>query len=58
MKALFDFAAQLSVREPAGSALAFQDVVIHLELFPANGGAQQAFRLTRIARPSQRGPRY
>ncbi len=43
----------------AGSALAFQDAVVHLEVFPATGGSQQeqASRPTRIARPSQRGPR-
>ncbi len=43
----------------AGSALAFQDAVVHLEVFPATGGSQleQASRPTRIARPSHRGPR-
>jgi hypothetical protein len=41
----------------AGSALVFQDAVVHLEVFPANGGSQQASRPTRIVRPSDRGPR-
>jgi hypothetical protein len=40
-----------------GSALAFEEVVVHLEVFPANGGTHQASRSSRIARPSQRGPR-
>jgi len=42
----------------AGSALICEEVVVHLELFPANGGgAQQAYRPSPFARPSQRGPR-
>jgi hypothetical protein len=41
-----------------GSALAHEDVVIHLEVFPSEGQAQQAYGHTRIARPSQRGPRH
>jgi hypothetical protein len=40
-----------------GSALAFEEAVVHLEVFPANGGAHQFSRSSRIARPSQRGPR-
>ncbi len=40
-----------------GSALALDEVVVHLEVFPVNGGAQQVSRPTRIARPSRRGPR-
>ena len=40
-----------------GSALAFEEAVVHLEVFPANGGAHQSSRSSRIARPSQRGPR-
>jgi hypothetical protein len=40
----------------AGSALAFQDAVVHLEVFPADGASQRAPRPSRIVRPSQRGP--
>jgi hypothetical protein len=41
-----------------GSALAFQDVVVHLEVFPSDGQARRASGHTRMAGPSQRGPRY
>jgi len=38
-----------------GSALAHEEVVVHLEVFPSNGQSRQAYGHTRIARPSQRG---
>jgi len=41
-----------------GSALALEDVVVHLQLFPSNGQSRQAHGFTRMAGPSQRGPRY
>ena len=40
-----------------GSALALEEVVVHLEVFPNNGQARQAHGYTRMAGPSQRGPR-
>ena len=40
-----------------GSALAHEEVVVHLEVFPSDGQSQQAYGHTRIARPSQRGHR-
>jgi hypothetical protein len=40
-----------------GSALALEEVVVHLEVFPSNGQARQAQGYTRMAGPSQRGPR-
>ena len=38
-------------------ALALEEVVVHLEVFPSNGHARQAHGYTRMAGPSQRGPR-
>jgi len=43
--------------ERIGSALTHEDVVVHLEMFPSEGQSRQAYGHTRMARPSQRGPR-
>jgi hypothetical protein len=40
-----------------GSALAHEEVVVHLEVFPSDGQSREAHGRTRIARPSQRGLR-
>jgi hypothetical protein len=40
-----------------GSALVFEEVVVHLEVFPSDGQSRQAFAYTRMAGPSRRGPR-
>jgi hypothetical protein len=39
-----------------GSALAHEEVVVHLEVFPSDGHSREAYEHTRIARPSQRKP--
>jgi len=40
-----------------GSALALEEVVVHLEVIPSNGQAREAHGHTRMAGPSQRGLR-
>jgi len=51
-------APELPTLDRVGSALALEDVVVHLQLFPSNGQSRQAHGFTRMAGPSQRGPRY
>ena len=40
-----------------GSALALEEVVVHLEVIPSNGQVREAHGHTRMAEPSQRGLR-
>jgi hypothetical protein len=45
------------IPDRVGSALAHEEVVVHLEVFPSDRQGQKAHVHPRMARPSQRGPR-